>query len=133
KLLTGVQTCALPIYLHAARGLALEERGDRHAERRRDAAERVQRGRQPSRFDLRHHAGRELGLLGQLSLLQVALEPQRLDSHPERRHVTISSRYGSTSTMTSRPWTATATWIEPLDSGASRTTPTKFTKGPSRI
>src|SRR5205823_1581148 len=77
-------------HLHAARGLAVEERGDRHAERRRDAAERVQRGRQPSRFDLRHHAGRELGLLGQLSLLQVALEPQRLDSHPERSHAPVS-------------------------------------------
>src|SRR5205814_8022034 len=95
-------------------------------------AERVQGGGEPAGLDLRHHAGREVGLLRQLPLLQVSLEPQRLDPRAQRRHRTTSSRYRSTSTMTSRPWTATATWIEPPDAGAFRTTPAKFTKGPSR-
>src|SRR6267378_3965497 len=77
----------LAAHLDAARGLAGEERRDRHAEGGRDAPQRVQRRREPTRLDLRHHARREVGLLRQLPLLQVALEPQRLDPLAQRHHV----------------------------------------------
>src|SRR5881628_2182619 len=56
-----------------AGGLAVEERADRHAERRRDPAQRVERRREPPRLDLGHHARREVRLLRELALLQLAL------------------------------------------------------------
>ena len=67
-------------------GLPVEERGDRHAERARDLAERVQRRREPPRLDLRHHARRHVRLLGELALLELALHAERLDALAERRH-----------------------------------------------
>src|SRR5439155_4229451 len=75
-------------HLDAAGRLAVEERGDRHAERTGDLAERVERAREPAGLDLRDHAGRQLGLLGELPLLQVALQPQRLDARAQRGHAT---------------------------------------------
>ena len=45
-----------------------------------EPAQRVERGREPSRLDLRHHARRQLGLLGELTLLHLALRPQRPDT-----------------------------------------------------
>src|SRR5262249_35735788 len=74
----------------AARRLAVEQRRDRHAERRGDLAECVQRGREPARLDLRDHAGRQARLLGELALLQLALTAQPLDALAERRHATSS-------------------------------------------
>src|SRR2546422_3639710 len=69
-----------------AGGLAVEERADRHAERRRDPAQRVERRREPPRLDLRHHARREVRLLRELPLLQLALGAQALDALAERSH-----------------------------------------------
>src|SRR5207302_1657996 len=74
----------------AAGRLAVEERGDRHAEGRGDLAEGVERGREPARFDLRDHAGRQARLLRELALLQLALAAQPLDALAERRHATSS-------------------------------------------
>src|SRR5213594_3143208 len=74
-----------------AGGLAVEERADRHAERRRDPAQRVERRREPPRLDLRHHARREVRLLRELPLLQLALGAQALDALAERGHATSSA------------------------------------------
>src|SRR5205823_2612907 len=63
-----------------AGGLAVEQRADRHTERRGDPAERVERRREPPGLDLRHHTRRELRLLGELALLQLALGAETLDA-----------------------------------------------------
>ena len=49
-------------------------------------------GREPSRLDLRDHAGREPGLLRELALLELALGAQRLDPLAERRHAPAAPR-----------------------------------------
>src|SRR5512145_1190848 len=83
----GHDRAVLPArHVDAAGRRAVEQRGDRHAQGARDPAQRVERRRQPSRFDLRHHAGRQLRLLRELPLLQLALPPQRLDPLAERGH-----------------------------------------------
>src|SRR5262245_337404 len=74
----------------AAVRLAVEQGRDRHAERRRDLAERVERGRKPALLDLRNHAGRETRLLGELTLLQLTLAAQALDALTECGHATSS-------------------------------------------
>src|SRR2546428_8511008 len=71
-----------------AGGLAVEQRGDWHAERRGDPAERVERRGEPPRLDLRHHARRQVRLLRELALLQLALGAQALDTRAERGHAT---------------------------------------------
>src|SRR5881409_3853506 len=74
-----------------AGGLAVEQGADRHAERRRDPAERMERRREPPRLDLRHHARREVRLLRELALLQLALGAQALDALAERGHATSAA------------------------------------------
>src|SRR5438034_7508106 len=74
-----------------AGGLAVEQRAERHTERRGDPAERVERGREPPGLDLRHHTRRELRLLGELALLQLALGAETLDARAERGHATSSA------------------------------------------
>ena len=67
-------------------GGRLEERADRDPERAGQLAEGRQRRGEPPRLDLRHHAGREAGLLGELALLQRPLGPEGLDPLAERGH-----------------------------------------------
>src|SRR5216117_1211377 len=74
-----------------AGGLAVEQGADRHAERRRDPAERMERRREPPRLDLRHHARREVRLLRELALLQLARGAQALDAPAERGHATSAA------------------------------------------
>src|SRR5262249_10257544 len=76
----------LPAHVKAAVRPGLEQQADRNAERRREFPERVQRWREPSRLDLRQHAGRQTRLFGELSLLELTLGPQRLDPLPEAGH-----------------------------------------------
>src|SRR5207249_3039562 len=85
-----------------AGGLAVEQGADRHAERRRDPAERMERRREPPRLDLRHHARREVRLLRELALLQLALGAQALDA-PAPTTIRASR------TTSPSIWTATAT------------------------
>src|SRR4030095_8781440 len=74
----------------AALGLAIEERSDRHAERRGDLAEGVERGRETPRLDLRDHARGEVCFLGELALLKLALGSEQSDTLAQRRHATSS-------------------------------------------
>src|SRR5262249_4503250 len=76
----------LAAHLDATAGVPIEQRGDRHTERSGEPAEGVQRRRQASRLDRAPHAGGQARLLGDLALLQAALEPQRLDPRAERAH-----------------------------------------------
>src|SRR5438093_440369 len=72
-------------------GLAVEQRGDRHAERCGDPTERVERRGEPPRLDLRHHARREVRLLRELALLQLALGTQAFETRAERGHATSAA------------------------------------------
>src|SRR5438094_9122174 len=74
-----------------AGGLAVEQRGDRHAERCGDPTERVERRGEPPRLDLRHHARREVRLLRELALLQLALGTQAFETRAERGHATSAA------------------------------------------
>src|SRR3990172_3469472 len=84
---------ALPAHMDPAVGSGLEERGDGDAEGRRQLAEGMERRRQPTGLDLRHHAGRQVRLLGELALLEATLQPQGLEALAHR-HATSSSLRG---------------------------------------
>src|SRR2546425_826659 len=77
--------------LPAVRRAAVEQRADRPAEPRRDPARGGERRGGPPRLDLRPHARREVRLLPELPLLQLALGAQALDALAERGHAPPSA------------------------------------------
>src|SRR5207249_7612 len=89
RAVTGLEQVTVAVIVQG--DLAVDQGADRHAERRRDPAERMERRREPPRLDLRHHARREVRLLRELALLQLALGAQALDAPAERGHATSAA------------------------------------------
>src|SRR5437879_11550914 len=77
----------------------------------RSLAQRVERGREPARFDLRHHARRQLRLLGELALLELALVAEGSDAIAERGHADSVESPPSSSPASERSARATNTRV----------------------